>query len=161
MTNSITIFPYEPFTLDAGLNIFDFQNKVEYSQLLFRLNKLKKHDTLVDDDDRIMHFYINPDDEFDESVKNVAFIGDLTVFDINSASNLKYIFQDITKNSVIYKDKLEHVNNEINDLVFGAIMEYSLPISLDPYSNLEKLLKAKEVRIDASKWETTVIISWI
>lgn len=49
MTGSITIFLYEPFPLENGITLFNFQGKAEYSQLIFRLNKLKKHDTLIDD----------------------------------------------------------------------------------------------------------------
>lgn len=154
MTNSMTIFPYEPFELNSGLTIFDFQNKSEYSQLLFRLNKLKHHDTLVDDDDRVIHFYIDPDDSLNEKIKDVVFIGDLTSFEINSSANLKYIFQDITKNSVISRDKIEEINGQINDLVFEAITKYSLPINYDPYSNFEKLLKAKEVCIETEYWKS-------
>ncbi len=152
MIGSITIYPYEPFPLEYGVTLFNFQNKSEYSQLIFRLNKLKKHDTLTDDSDRIMHLYTNPDNLIEEYIKDVAFIGDLTTFDINSTSNLKYVFQKIVSDSTIMRDQIETVNNQLNDVVFDAITTYDSQISLDPYSDFAKILKAKEVRLDVSKW---------
>jgi len=153
MIGSITIYPYEPFPLEYGITLFNFQSKSEYSQLIFRLNKLKKHDTLTDDDDRIMHLYTNPDNLIEEYLKDVAFIGDLTTFDINSTSNLKFVFQKIVSDSNLMKDRIESVNSQLNDVVFDSITSYASEISLDPYSNFEKILKAKEVRLDVSKWE--------
>lgn len=99
-----------------------------------------------------MHFYTNPDKPLDESLKDLAFIGDVTSYDINSTTNLKYVFQKIIKDSVIFKDTIETTNQEINDLVFEAVAEYHQSINFDPYSNLEKILKAKDVRLDVSKW---------
>ena len=153
MTASMTIFPYEPFELDSGITLLDFQNKVEFSQLIFRINKLKKHDTLIDDTDRIVHFYTDEKNPLDEKLKDIAFIGDLTQYEINSTANLKYVFQKAVQDSALFKDKLESINSQINDIVFDSVTNYTASLTFDPYSDFEKLLKVKDVRLDSSKWE--------
>lgn len=138
MTNSITIFPYQPFEIGSGLTLFNFQNKSEFSQLIFRLHNLKKHTTLTDDTNRILHFYTDPKNPFDENIKDVELLGDLNSFDINST---------------IIKDEIEGANSELNNLVFEAITQYTVPLSMDFYANFEKILKAKGVFVDTSKWQ--------
>ena len=153
MTNSITIFPYQPFELESGLTLFNFQNKNEFSQLIFRLHNLKKHTTLTDDTNRILHFYTDSKNPFDENIKDVELIGDLNSFDINSATQLKIILKKVVANSTIIKDEIEGANSELNNLVFEAITQYSVPLSMDFYANFEKILKAKGVFVDTSKWQ--------
>ncbi|MFC6176775.1 type II-A CRISPR-associated protein Csn2 [Companilactobacillus huachuanensis] len=153
MTNSITIFPYQPFDIESGLTLFNFQNKNEFSQLIFRLHDLKKHATLTDDTNRILHFYTDSKNPFDENIKDVELIGDLNSFDINSATQLKIILKKVVANSTIIKDEIEGANSELNNLVFEAITQYSIPLSLDFYANFEKILKAKGVFVDTSKWQ--------
>lgn len=153
MKGIITIFPYKPFAITEGITLFNFQNKIEYSQLVFRLNKLKKHDTLIDDEDRIIHFYNDQKDPLNEDLKAIGFIGDLTSFDINSTGNLKYVFKQIISDSTILKNDIEDVNTQLNRIVFDAITSYESELSMDPFSDFEKILKAKDVRIDISKWE--------
>jgi len=153
MTNSITIFPYQPFELESGLTLFNFQNKNEFSQLIFRLHNLKKHTTLTDDTNRILHFYTDSKNPFDENIKDVELIGDLNGFDINSATQLKIILKKVVANSAIIKDEIEGANSELNNLVFEAITQYTVPLSMDFYANFEKILKAKGVFVDTSKWQ--------
>lgn len=153
MIGSITIFPYEPFKIAEGITLFNFQNKSEYSQIIFRLNKLKKHDTLIDDEDRIIHFYVDSKNPLEETLKDVSFIGDLTSFDINSTNNLKYVFKKIISDSSVRKDEIEDINTQLNSIVFDAITSYESELSLDPFSDFEKLLKIKDVRLDVSKWD--------
>ncbi|ALB29895.1 type II-A CRISPR-associated protein Csn2 [Companilactobacillus heilongjiangensis] len=153
MTNSITIFPYQPFEIGSGLTLFNFQNKSEFSQLIFRLHNLKKHTTLTDDTNRILHFYTDPKNPFDENIKDVELLGDLNSFDINSATQLKIILKKVVANSTIIKDEIEGANSELNNLVFEAITQYTVPLSMDFYANFEKILKAKGVFVDTSKWQ--------
>jgi len=153
MTNSITIFPYQPFEIGSGLTLFNFQNKSEFSQLIFRLHNLKSHATLTDDTNRILHFYTDPKNPFDENIKDVELLGDLNSFDINSATQLKIILKKVVANSTIIKDEIEGANSELNNLVFEAITQYTVPLSIDLYANFEKILKAKGVFVDTSKWQ--------
>jgi len=153
MTNSITIFPYQPFEIESGLTLFNFQNKSEFSQLIFRLHNLKSHATLTDDTNRILHFYTDPKNPFDENIKDVELLGDLNSFDINSATQLKIILKKVVANSTIIKDEIEGANSELNNLVFEAITQYTVPLSIDLYANFEKILKAKGVFVDTSKWQ--------
>ena len=153
MKASITIYPYDPFPLENGITFFNFQNKVEYSQLLFRINKLKKQDTLVDDPDRIVHFYTNPKKILEEKLTDISFIGDLTGYNLNSTPNIKYILKKILHDSPILREKIENLNVNENNLVFEAITAYDSEINFDPFANFEKLLKAKEIRIDDSNWQ--------
>jgi len=153
MTNSITIFPYQPFEIESGLTLFNFQNKSEFSQLIFRLHNLKSHATLTDDINRILHFYTDSKNPFDENIKDVELLGDLNSFDINSATQLKIILKKVVANSTIIKDEIEGANSELNNLVFEAITQYTVPLSIDLYANFEKILKAKGVFVDTSKWQ--------
>lgn len=153
MTNTLTIFPYQPFELNYGLTLLNFQNKNEYSQLIFRLHNLKTHTTLVDDQDRILHFYTDPDDPIEEHLADIALIGDLNNFDINSAAQLKVVLKRLISDSTVLKDKIEGINSELNDLVFASITPYSVPLNLDFYADFEKILKAKGIFMDTSKWQ--------
>lgn len=153
MTNSITIFPYQPFEIASGITLLNFQNKDEFSQLIFRIHNLKKHVTLTDDTNRIMHFYTNHDNPLEENIKDIELIGDLNSFDINSATQLKIILKRIVADSVASKDQIESINSELNNLIFDAITQYTVPLNLDFYANFEKILKAKGIFIDTSIWQ--------
>ncbi|APX71566.1 hypothetical protein M5C72_12525 [Companilactobacillus allii] len=112
---SITIFPYKPFDIEYGMTIFNLQNEEEFSNLLFNLNQLKKHEAFIDDVDQYIHFYVDEEDNLKTSLKQVAMLGDLTSYNINSVGNLKLVFQKIVAdNQVINRDKLESLNKLTN-----------------------------------------------
>jgi len=151
---SITIYPYEPFEINYGLTIFNLQCREEFSSLIFKLNQLKKHETFVDDIDQYVHFYVDEKDNLKASLKEVAMIGDLTSFDVNSTSNLKLVFQKIVSdNEVINRDKIESLNKQINELIFDSTSGYTATFGYNLMPELTKLLKAKELVIDTANWE--------
>jgi len=152
MSHSITIFPYSPFNISSGLTLLNFQNKDEFSQLIFRINKLKNHDTLTDDDNRIIHFYTDTDNPIDEHLKDISIIGDLCSFDLNNSTQLKTVIKKVLTDSIVLQTEIDTINSELNGIIFDAIAKYSLPLDSDSFSDFEKILKAKGVHIDASNW---------
>ncbi|WP_125568696.1 type II-A CRISPR-associated protein Csn2 [Companilactobacillus insicii] len=151
---SITIYPYDPFDINYGITFLNLQCKEEFSNLLFKLNQLKKHETFVDDVDQYIHFYVDEKDNLKSSLKQVAMIGDLTSFDINSTSNLKLVLQKIVSdNEIINRDKIENLNKQINDLIFDSIMGYEEVFDYELLPELTKLLKSKDFKIDTGNWQ--------
>lgn len=153
-TETITIYPYEPFDIDYGMTILNLQCKEEYSTLLFKLNQLKKHETFVDDVDQYIHFYVDEKDNLKSSLKQVAMIGDLTSFEINSTSNLKAVLEKIVAdNQIINRDKIDNLNKEINELIFDSINGYEETFEYELLPELVKLLKSKNFKIDTGNWQ--------
>lgn len=151
---TITIYPYEPFDIDYGMTVLNLQCKEEYSTLLFKLNQLKKHETFVDDVDQYIHFYVDEKDNLKSSLKQVAMIGDLTSFEINSTSNLKAVLEKIVAdNQIINRDKIDNLNKEINELIFDSINGYDETFEYELLPELAKLLKSKNFKIDTGDWQ--------
>ncbi|WP_125761374.1 type II-A CRISPR-associated protein Csn2 [Companilactobacillus hulinensis] len=149
----ITVFPYDPFPINNGITFINFQNKYEYSQLLFNLNLLKNHETFSDDVDQFIHFYLNDSDKLKDSLKELAIIGDITSFDINSTANIKSVFKTIVNDSyTINREKIESINEQINGLFFDMISIYDESFDFDLTEELIKLLKYKSIRVDTSIW---------
>jgi CRISPR-associated protein Csn2 len=152
MTNTITVFPYKPFEINDGITLLNFQNIDEYSNLIFRINKLENGETFSDDTNRIIHFYTDDDDPIEEHLKDICFIGDLGSFNLNASNQMKIILKKIIEDSQIMLNEIEKVNTDLNSVVFDSITRYSLPLTFDMYANYEKLLKSKGIKIDSSNW---------
>ncbi|WP_125588487.1 type II-A CRISPR-associated protein Csn2 [Companilactobacillus jidongensis] len=151
---SITIYPYDPFDIDYGITFLNVQCKEEYTSFLFVLNQLKKHETFVDDIDQYIHFYVDEKDNLKTSLKQVAMIGDLTSFELNSTGNLKLVLQKIVfDNQIINQDRIEKLNHEINELIFDSTSSYDETFEYDLLPELIKLLKSKDFKIDSSNWQ--------
>lgn len=151
---SITIYPYDPFDIDYGITFLNVQCKEEYASFLFMLNQLKKHETFVDDIDQFIHFYVDEKDNLKASLKQIAMIGDLTSFELNSTGNLKLVLQKIVSdNQIINRNRIEKLNHEINELIFDSISSYDETFEYDLLPELIKLLKSKDFKIDSSNWQ--------
>ncbi|MQS53509.1 type II-A CRISPR-associated protein Csn2 [Companilactobacillus mishanensis] len=151
--NSLTIFPYEPFKLDFGINILNFQNQDEYSKIIFNLYQLRDKIRLFDDPDQFMHFYV--DNKLQKSTqKEMDFIGSLQTYSINSMPNLKLVYKKIAQSSnVEFKDAFEKINVELNELVFDAGCSFDGPFDYDSLSTFESILKFKSLKFDSGNWQ--------
>ncbi|MFD1471776.1 type II-A CRISPR-associated protein Csn2 [Companilactobacillus mishanensis] len=150
---SVTIFPYDPFKLDSGLNIINFQNQDEYSKNIFNFYQLKEKIRLLDDPDQFIHFYI--DDQMQTSTqKEMDFVGSLQTYNINSMPNLKLVYDHIDKNSKVeYKDEFEKINLKLNELVFDSSCPFDGPFDFDNMSTFESMLKFKLLKFDVGNWQ--------
>lgn len=152
-SKTITIFPYQPFKIYDSVTFLNFQSVDEFSKLIFHLNSLKNGETFLDDVDQYIHFYTDSTDELKSSLKEVALIGDLTGYNINSISNIKSILKKIISDSIIYKEKSDQINQDLNELIMDMISGYDEIFDFELSPALEKLIKSKNLKIDTSNWQ--------
>ncbi|MFC6324163.1 type II-A CRISPR-associated protein Csn2 [Companilactobacillus baiquanensis] len=149
---TITIYPYQPFEIYDGINFLNFQSVDEFSKLIFQLNSLKNGETFLDDVDQYVHFYTDSSDELKSSIKKVALIGDLTEYNINSLNNTKNILKKIISDSIIYKEKSDQINQNLNELIMDMTSSYDEIFDFESSPALEKIVKSKNLKIDTGNW---------
>ncbi|MFD1419276.1 type II-A CRISPR-associated protein Csn2 [Companilactobacillus keshanensis] len=150
---TITIFPYTPFNINSGITFLNFQSNDEFSKLIFQLNSLKNGETFLDDIDQYVHFYTDPDDKLKASLSKVALIGELTSYNINSISNIKLVLKKMISDSIIYKNKSDQINQNLNDLIMNMVSGYDEIFDFELAPGLEKLVKSKNLKMDTSNWQ--------
>src|SRR5699024_8699785 len=111
-------------------------------------NSLKNGETFLDDIDQYIHFYTDFNSELKSSITKVALIGDLTGYNINSVSNIKLILKKIITDSIIYKDKSDQINQNLNTLIMDMISGYDEIFDFEISPDLEKIIKSKNLKID-------------
>lgn len=153
MNNSLTIYPYDKFQLINGLNIINWKNIDEYSQLIFHLYQLKSKIKFEDDEDNLLHIFIDQELQKNFTTK-INIVGGLQDFNLNTPTNLRLIYKKIfNESSYTLKSEIEQLNTQINNLIFDITTNYDGPLEYDPFANIEGLLKLKLVKISSSSWQ--------
>lgn len=151
--SSLSIYPYEPFEMEPGLNIINFRESNEYSKLLFFLYQLKNKVRFEDDSDNPIHFFVNKKRE-SGNMKNLELIGSLPNYSVNTPANLKLVFKKITEYAQNeFRSEIEQTNTNINDLVFDSLSRFNGIFDYELLANFESLLKFKLVRFDNGNWQ--------